>query len=207
MTGLDIHVLTLPSTKKVWLDQALASIEVARAKSGLDVNVYVVEGVKDHIGLARKKGYSLGSAEYVTHVDHDDWIHEDALAEVEKALASKPDGVTTGEYWVGEIYTPRPNDVHHLAVFKRSWLEQQPYHEYRFWADHFLVKEVEAVHIPKCLYYLRIEPDSASRKQRAMYAEEAAQESKLIRDRRLMLTEFMTTQQLAVLLDKELEDE
>lgn len=207
MTSLDIHVLTLPSTKKEWLDQALESIELAKAKSSLDVNVYVVEGVKDHIGLARKKGYSLGNAEYVTHVDHDDWIHEDALAEVEKVLADKPEGVTTGEYWVGKEPTPRPYDLHHLAVFKRSWLEKQSYDEYRFWADHFLIKEVKAVHIPKCLYYLRMEPDSASRAQRAKYAKEAREEAEKIRDRKLMLTEYMSSQQLAALLDRELENE
>lgn len=207
MITLDVHILTLDSTKPEYLEQALESIKVAAERCTMDVGVNVVEGVPNHLGLSRKKGYSVGTAEYVTHVDHDDWIHEDALAKVEQALTEhKPEGLTTGEFLVGAKHIPRPTHPHHLAVFRREWLEKQEYEQYEFYVDHYLVAMSDAIHIPECLYYHRVDPSSASRVQRSTFPKQAAEEGERIKDKKLMLIEHMTSTQLARLLDQEIDN-
>ena len=96
---LDVHILTLNSTKPEYLQQALDSIEIAKSRCSIPVNVFVVEGVPNHLGRSRKKGYSYGTGAYVTHVDHDDWIHENALLYIERVIEQQsPQSITTGEY-------------------------------------------------------------------------------------------------------------
>lgn len=204
---LDVHILTLDSTNPKYLQQALDSIEVAKSKCSIPVNVFVVEGVPSHLGRSRSKGYSYGTSAYVTHVDHDDWLHEDALLRVEGVIKQQyPQAITTGEYLVGAQLEPHPNDRHHLAVFNREWLEQQDYEQYRFYPDHYLLQLSSPLHISECLYYLRVEHNSASRIQRTKYRTGASREAALIRDKKLMLTENMTYNQIKALMDKEMGD-
>lgn len=70
---VDMHVLAY-SGKSDWLEQALASLEYEPC------NVQIVHGGFDgHIGLARAHAFSLGSAEYVSWCDDDDWVLPGAL--------------------------------------------------------------------------------------------------------------------------------
>lgn len=206
MTSLDVHILVLDSTVQQELDRAVASVELAASKTSMEVNVHVVEGIPTHLGRSRERGYSVGVAEYVTHCDHDDYFHPDALVKVERYLKKGLRAITTGEYVVaGSKEIPMPNSAHHIAVFKRDWLVMQDYADYKFFPDQRLIEIARPYHIRECLYYHVVHEDSASRKQRAAYRKDSAAEASRIQ-RRLMQVEHLSNFEIAKLIDKELGD-
>lgn len=204
---LDVHVLTLPGLPEEWIKQRRDSIDAAVAAAGFPVFVHEVEGIDGHLGKSRRKGYAEGSQPYVTHVDHDDWVRLDAFSVIREQLEQGATAVTTGEVLVrGGTRSLSPNDAHHLAVYKRGWVASLPYDRFRFYPDQFLLSKARAVHIPECVYFHRIAPDSHSRRQRAAAPAEAREEMRAIRDPRLFQVELMTAEQMAVEISKEIGD-
>lgn len=204
---LDIHILTLPGLPEEWIKQRRDSIEAAVAAAGFPVYVHEVEGIDGHLGRSRKKGYSVGSQPYVTHVDHDDWIREDAFAVLKKYLEEGVEAITTGEVLVrGSSHMESPKDKHHLAVYKREWLHSQPYDRFEFYPDQFLVSRAKSIHVPECVYFHRIEADSHSRRQRGASPNASKEEMRMIRTPELFQVELMSYKALSEEIDKEMED-
>lgn len=120
MSRIDVHMLVMGSEREDWMAKALASIP-------RDIcNVHVTDGIKGDVGKARVKGYRLGTCEYVSFVDPDDWIEpgtfEKCLAYMEEKNAR---GVVTEEivydYFKDMKY--RTRHKHGLSVYRREWIE------------------------------------------------------------------------------------
>lgn len=79
---IDVHVLTHSGTKPAWLERCLRSL--ARE----DVTVHVVAGVEGSVGAGRAKGYALGSCEFVSYVDSDDYVIPGGYALSLEAMAT-----------------------------------------------------------------------------------------------------------------------
>lgn len=134
---VDVHVLTLPDSNSVWLEQCLESLHREPC------NVYVVEGVKGHLGLSRIKGYSLGSAPFVSFVDCDDYVLPgviDACLETIKADL-QCSAVITKEKILrdGNLLTQQSFGGHHLYLAKRSCIELlfEDFKQHQFIVDGF----------------------------------------------------------------------
>ena len=205
---IDVHVLTLPGLPEEWVKQRRDSIEAAVAAAGFPVYVHEVEGIAGHLGRSRKKGYSVGTQPYVSHVDHDDWVREDAFSIVKPLLEEGVDAITTGEVLVrGEVHTLSPNYPHHLAVFKRDMIEGLPYDKFEIFPDQFLLSSITAKHIEECVYYHRIHESSASRVLREGRKDRTREEIRYIKNPKLLRLELMSYSEIAEEIDKELNGE
>lgn len=167
--SLDVHVLYLPTNNKVWFEQALDSIEKAKSRCSLDVNVFVLEGVRGHIGRGREAGYALGTGQYVTYVDHDDYIKEDALCTIEPFLREEYTAVFPGETIVDAEGTVLREALrpHHLCVYKRACMPPIDFSAYPLDVDLQIIRAFTgkgAVAIQKSLYFWRRHKDSATTK-------------------------------------------
>lgn len=80
---IDLHILTLSDSRADWRDRCVASVLDAAARAGYPVHVHVVPGIDGHLGLARARGYAVGSAPWKCYVDDDDYVLPGAF----KALA------------------------------------------------------------------------------------------------------------------------
>lgn len=86
---LDVHILTLPTSRAAWLDQCIDSVRVAAGRAGYPVHVHIVPGTPGHLGRSRADAYAAGTQPYVTHVDHDDYVMSDAFASLADALRDR----------------------------------------------------------------------------------------------------------------------
>lgn len=77
---IDCHVLTLPNTRMTWCDDCLDSL------SGQPVNIHVVAGIPGDYKASRAKGFTKGSAPFVSFVDSDDWAIAGAFSACLDAL-------------------------------------------------------------------------------------------------------------------------
>lgn len=203
---LDVHILVMPYTPRDVVSRCLDSVRVAATQAGFPVNVHVLDGVYGHLGEARKRGYSMGSAEYVTHVDDDDWVDPEAFAVLAGLLTDGVQAVTTGErIHIDGASRDTPDARHHLAVFTREYLSTSDYAEFRFYPDQRLLSGTSPTHIPMCVYNHVIH-DSGSRRCRAGNKRAADEEFKLINDRQLMTLELATSSQIARMIDEEMDD-
>lgn len=89
MQSLDVHILTLPDTRRDWQRQCIASVELAASLSSLAVNIHVVPGVPGHLGRARAAGYAAGSAPWKCYVDDDDYVLPSAFNVLAPHLAAE----------------------------------------------------------------------------------------------------------------------
>ena len=202
---LDVHVLVMDYTPKDQIDRCFKSIHDAVDRAGFPVFVHRVAGVVGHLGKARLKGYSQGSAEYVTHVDDDDWVEPDAFSALFEHMEEGAEAITTGENHVHEKASiENPGSKHHLAVYRREFVESLGYDAFRFYPDQYILSMCDPVHIPKCLYNHRIHPNSGSRRQRRENEAEANKELEVIRRPDLAILETATPQELAAAIDREL---
>ena len=85
---LDVHVLTLPDTRRDWQEQCIASVREAAGRSPVPVHVHVVPGVPGHLGAARAAGYAAGSAPWKAYADDDDYVLPDAFEALAPYLTS-----------------------------------------------------------------------------------------------------------------------
>lgn len=112
---IDVHVLVHSGTRAEWLEQCLASLD----QEG--VTVHVVRGVEGSVGAGRYEGYQLGTHDWVSFVDSDDYILPGAIAACIAGM-EKYHAVTTLEYAEDEaghrFPWPRPN--HNMTVYRRA---------------------------------------------------------------------------------------
>jgi hypothetical protein len=82
---------------KSWYDQCLNSLKDE------PINLHILEGIEGHVGVKRTEGYRLGTAEFVSHVDDDDYIEPGAYQHCIDLLDQHPEavGVSTRErmFW------------------------------------------------------------------------------------------------------------
>src|SRR5690625_3518886 len=156
---LDVHVLCLPGLPKGWVEQRRESLDAAGHAAGHPVFVHEVEGIDGHLGKSRRQGYAEGTQPYVTHVDHADWVREDAFAILLPHMEAGARAITTGEVQVmpGGSEVPAHDARHHLAVFERSWLWRQQFDRMKHFPDQYLLKVAgESEHISEGVYFHRI---------------------------------------------------
>lgn len=137
MNRCDVHVLTIGRSQK-WFDQCLSSLDKE------PVNIHVIKGTPGHIGLGRYKGFSSGTAEFVSFVDDDDYVDPGAFEHCYNILDENPNtvGVCTRERFLGDgfiVEQPKynPNNIdeyisetcndikqaQHLVVMRRKLIE------------------------------------------------------------------------------------
>lgn len=117
---LDIHVLTLDSTPRDWVERRRATIAAAIAAAGFPVTVREIPGYVGHIGKGRVTGFALGDAPYVSYVDDDDYLEPNAFACLAPAMAQDADAIFTGEQVLHGGKITRRNERHNLTVVRRS---------------------------------------------------------------------------------------
>lgn len=164
---LDVHILRMSYTSPEYVAACIAGVEAAAAAAGFPVAVHVVDGLYGHLGASRASGYAHGTHPYVTSVDDDDLVDENAFAVLGALLRSGVAGITTGERNLkpnGTI-TEMPDAKHHLAVYRRDLLGLSDYADFMFFPDQRLMSQFTLVHIPLCVYTHR-QHDSGSKKQR-----------------------------------------
>ena len=205
MTGLDVHVLTLPGLPEAWVIQRRASLAEAAARAGFPVTIREVPGIPGHLGKSRLRAYSGASADYVTHVDHDDYVKPDAFSVLGDALQRGVDCITTGETLLMEDGRTHdaPQSRHHLAVFRRERVLSIGFDAFEFYPDQYLLSLHSPEHIAECVYVHRIFDHSASRTQRRAHAAAAQREYDVIGNKSLCANEGMTPAEIAALIDME----
>ena len=117
---LDVHVLTMPTTRPAWAAQRRASIDGAIAAAGFPVVLHEIPGVVGHIGKGRAAGYALGVQPYVTYVDDDDWLEPGAFSALHTALLSGHDAICPGETEVLGWHRTKRSTPHHLICYRRE---------------------------------------------------------------------------------------
>lgn len=120
--SVDAHVLISKSTPKEWVDRCLESIHMAARFASFKVNVFTLSGVEGHIGQGRAQGYALGCSPYVTYIDDDDYLVEEAFHDVAPALVESPDAVFPGEYIIHGSKITKCLRRHHLPFYRREHL-------------------------------------------------------------------------------------
>lgn len=117
---LDVHVLTLDSSRKDWLRECLESIQVAIERCPFAVNLHLVQGIEGHIGIGRDKGYALGDHPFVTYVDDDDYVLPHAFSQMAEALKCAPMAMSTPERIERNGYPLDGRQRHHLIAYRRD---------------------------------------------------------------------------------------
>lgn len=203
---LDVHLLVMKYTPESVKKRAIESCQIAADKAGFPVKVHPVEGIEGHLGKSRKFGYSHGNYPYVTHVDDDDFVEENAFQILHPFLMQGENAVTTGE---NHIYpdgkkVPAYGMKHHLAVYKRDLLTQLSYDQFQLFPDQYILSMFKPEHIPECVYNHVINMASGSREERKKNPQLAKEELSLINRPDLAIVENMSPLSLAVSHDKEL---
>lgn len=206
-TMLDVHILVMDYTPREIVNRCLSSVEEAASKSLQPVHIHVLNGVFGHLGSQRKRGYSCGTAPYVTYVDDDDWVTADAFAYL--PLGDKPFAVSTSEKVHTGNHWHVSHKPHHLAVYQRKWLQAQPYERLKFFPDQFLLAQAQrtgtVTHVDMAVYNHVINQVSGSRRQRAESdTEEIEVERNIISSPELLYWEAMSFDRIALEIDKEL---
>lgn len=149
---IDVHVLTFSGTRPDWLDQCVASIEA----EGL--NVFVVPGVEGNIGAGREQAYRLGTSEFVSYVDSDDYLLPGVGGACLSGLEAHRNVVTLERRLHGTVLTPIPEPQHHLAVYRRAdvlpHLAAMPAHP--IYCDAFLMHRLKPTQLDTVGYVWRI---------------------------------------------------
>ena len=205
--ALDVHVLVLKTTPPEMVQQCLDSLKAAADNAGFKVTVRQLEGIPGELGKARKAGYALGTATYVTHVDDDDYVSPDAFSKLAGLMAERHELITTGENMLfdsGRVQ-PAPDARHHLAVYRRQAILPYQYERFKFFPDQYLMAQFTPAHINECLYYHRIRQASNSRAFRFFAKAEAKRELEMVHNPALFQVELMSPAQIAAEIDKELE--
>lgn len=93
---IDIHLLQtsrLPDPS--WQEQALESLYTAVALSPVEVNIHLLEEDPKDFWGARWRGYEVGTSEWVTYLDADDWMEPDTFTILAPHLTSQYDSIST----------------------------------------------------------------------------------------------------------------
>lgn len=154
---IDCHVITLPTDNQEWLSQCLKSLEHP------EVTVHLVEGVVGNIGIGRAEGFSLGTNDYVTFADPDDWLEVGAWDRVISEMGDT--GLCTSENVVFNDKIPRHFKAdyidntnylaaHHLTVLRRDLVTPvlKNLNRYSGGSEFHLMKEATKEHRIKYLF-------------------------------------------------------
>lgn len=144
---LDIHIIRRPkdtikqeyiSTFETFFNQCLSSLNII---PNINLNILQGNSVK-HFYFLRKEGYSHGNAQYVSHVNDDDYIIGNPFLECIEELEKNKNlcGVYTNSYisninktynltpfynhkqWDINFHITHPRPIHELVVIRRNML-------------------------------------------------------------------------------------
>ncbi|MGE4238680.1 hypothetical protein [Hydrogenophaga sp.] len=134
---IDCHILTLPRFPAAWVDAMRTDLD------DQPVNQHWIPGIEGDLAEARARGFSAGSAPFVSSADPDDRIMPGTYAALLKALANNPSApfAWAGEKMVDEElkdlptrphvwprgYDPlghisRANHVHGVKLYRREFV-------------------------------------------------------------------------------------
>ena len=112
----DIHVLCLNEPADA-LAKCIQSVEHPA------LSVHLLAGISGQIGLARKNGYMLGDAPYVSSCDPDDTYDKDVLLHMIDILNDNPD---TGLVYSGENIVEGSRTHYHFNPFDAKAILRTP---------------------------------------------------------------------------------
>lgn len=198
---IDVHIITLPDTRRDWFDECLLSLE------GEPVNVHRVDGTEGNIGIGRAQGFALGTSPLVSFVDPDDKVVPGGFAACEIALANNPDvGMAyTREALMlaeGSIYAEHPTErytshidtrmepdrAHHLTVYRRDaltpFLTSLPQYSYmpEMFAKSYVWEHHKFVFVDVLGYLWRKHPNNSHRTMNSEASKQERQEQLRWRD-------------------------
>ncbi len=166
---IDVHIITLPSSRKEWLMEAAGSTAHAAAIAGFRVDIHIVHGVDGDIGASRSAAYALGSNPYVTYVDHDDFVLPDAFAAMREALQSGAPAIFQHERTIQNGRFGWGWRRHHLCAFRRDVLIDHA--AWKACSDLAQVRHAEQlpgiIDLPVANYVHRLYPNSGGHVLRA----------------------------------------
>lgn len=168
----------MPYRDKALLRQCLSSVQLARKFAGYEVNVFVEEGIQDHLGLGRKKGYAEGTSKWKTYVDDDDFVLPNAFSALAPYLDRDVIAICPREHSMqnGKLHaTTVPR--HHLITFDSEFINEHDWENWIHFGDVAAIQK--AMQHPKgileledVLYVHRIYYNSEGRRLRRKYPEE-----------------------------------
>lgn len=167
------------------------TISYLKSIEGIDKRIKIIYSEKNEgISMASNKALSIANGEYVAFLDHDDSIESNALYEIVKLLNHHPDAdfIYTDEARIDMrdrlidlefkpdfsrfFYLSHPYIVHLVVIRKKLIDKVKGFDEINFKdnvscdVDLFLrifgiVEDKKIYHIPKVLYFWRLNPSSA----------------------------------------------
>lgn len=177
---LDVHILTLPDTRRDWQRQCIQSVQAAAQRAGYPVHVHVVPGVPGHLGQARAVGYEAGSAPWKCYVDDDDYVLPEAFEVLGRHLASGVAAIFPREY-VEQNGRRHAHTVgrHHLWPVRADLAAAFPHADYPSMPDEALRQHAAAdprgvVDLHDVLYVHRIWAGQRCRALRKRHRDEVA---------------------------------
>ena len=157
---IDVHVLTHSKTKREWLDQCLGSL------LGEPCTVHVLQGVERDIKVGRHAAFQLGTHDYVSFVDSDDYVLPGAVGKVLEALESGLHAVVSDEQVVNHVGKPAGvMSMHHLFACRRAvmnenlnrWVEPDGFAH----CSHVINTHIKPVRLPFVGYVYRLHNDQS----------------------------------------------
>lgn len=132
---IDVHVAVMTGDNSEWKRQCLESLQ------NEPCHVHIVDGEADHVGIARLRGFSRGTQEYVSFVDPDDYVIPGAIRACVDRLDRNPQacGAYTDELvasggkknrsrairpWNPTQQLLKVARLHHLLVMRRNFVER-----------------------------------------------------------------------------------
>ena len=149
---IDVHVLTWSGVREDWLKQCLSSLE------GEKCTVHVVQGVEGNIGAGRALGYALGSHEFVSFVDCDDYVLPGVMDACLSALDRHRAVATLERRLWGDRFDSSLGQSHHLVVYRRSDIEPLigMLGDHPLNSDELVMRKLNPVQIPFIGYVWRM---------------------------------------------------
>lgn len=138
---IDVHVLHMPNENQEWWKGCESSLV------GHPINIHNCDGIEGNVGEARRLGFNLGSAPYVSFVDPDDIVFPDSFQICLDVLEQHPEvcgvytlsqainsnGIIISRPWYPyrpwSLYNMRLNvvEIHQIAVMRRECVDE--YHK------------------------------------------------------------------------------
>ena len=178
---VDLHILTIATTRPDWLDQAVASV------AGHPVNLRIIDNTGRITGAGRAQAYRESTAEFVACLDDDDALlpgaiesciaaldahptalgaYTDALYIDESGQVSGPDLSTGSGPWCIERSLTGAGHTEHIAVMRRSAVlpfldELEAYTGMEQYFLHGMLATVgDWIHVEQPGYLFRLHPDN-----------------------------------------------
>ena len=178
---VDLHILTIATTRPDWLEQAVASV------AGQPVNLRIIDNTGQRTGIGRAQAYRESTAEFVACLDPDDALmpgaieacvavldahpaalgaYTDALYIDESGQVLGPDMSTGSGPWSVERSLTGAGHTEHIAVMRRSAVlpfldELEAYTGLEQYFLHGMLATVgDWIHVEQPGYLFRLHPDN-----------------------------------------------